>query len=381
VQQQREETGAKNSEVARPPASRRDLADLKERLEHWMACQLPAGAEPRVSGLEVPASNGMSTETVLFDATWRENDRTRAESLVARVAPDASTVPVFPVYDLDRQFQVMRLVAALTSVPVPRVYWSEPDSGPLGTPFFVMERVEGQVPPDVMPYNFGSWLSDATAAEQTKLQESSVGILAKLHAIENAEEKFAFLNSKRPEATPLRRHVAEQWSYYEWTADGLHLPVIERCFAWLQDHWPRDEGPTVLSWGDARIGNVMYRQFEPVAVFDWEMASLGPRELDLGWFIFLHRFFEDIAANMGLPGMPHFLRRDDVAATYESLTGHIPRDLDFYTMYAALRHGIVMCRIQLRAIHFGQATMPDDVNDLIMHRPTLERMLAGTYWR
>lgn len=381
MQQQREETGAKNSEVARPPASRRDLADLKERLEHWMACQLPAGAEPRVSGLEVPASNGMSTETVLFDATWRENDRTRAESLVARVAPDASTVPVFPVYDLDRQFQVMRLVAALTSVPVPRVYWSEPDSGPLGTPFFVMERVEGQVPPDVMPYNFGSWLSDATAAEQTKLQESSVGILAKLHAIENAEEKFAFLNSKRPEATPLRRHVAEQWSYYEWTADGLHLPVIERCFAWLQDHWPRDEGPTVLSWGDARIGNVMYRQFEPVAVFDWEMASLGPRELDLGWFIFLHRFFEDIAANMGLPGMPHFLRRDDVAATYESLTGHIPRDLDFYTMYAALRHGIVMCRIQLRAIHFGQATMPDDVNDLIMHRPTLERMLAGTYWR
>ena len=381
MQQQREETGVKNSEVARPPASRRDLADLKERLEHWMACQLPAGAEPRVSGLEVPASNGMSTETVLFDATWRENDRTRAESLVARVAPDASTVPVFPVYDLDRQFQVMRLVAALTSVPVPRVYWSEPDSGPLGTPFFVMERVEGQVPPDVMPYNFGSWLSDATAAEQTKLQESSVGILAKLHAIENAEEKFAFLNSKRPEATPLRRHVAEQWSYYEWTADGLHLPVIERCFAWLQDHWPRDEGPTVLSWGDARIGNVMYRQFEPVAVFDWEMASLGPRELDLGWFIFLHRFFEDIAANMGLPGMPHFLRRDDVAATYESLTGHIPRDLDFYTMYAALRHGIVMCRIQLRAIHFGQATMPDDVNDLIMHRPTLERMLAGTYWR
>ena len=381
MQQQREETGAKNSEVARPPASRRDLADLKERLEHWMACQLPAGAEPRVSGLEVPASNGMSTETVLFDATWRENDRTRAESLVARVAPDASTVPVFPVYDLDRQFQVMRLVAALTSVPVPRVYWSEPDSGPLGTPFVVMERVEGQVPPDVMPYNFGSWLSDATAAEQTKLQESSVGILAKLHAIENAEEKFAFLNSKRPEATPLRRHVAEQWSYYEWTADGLHLPVIERCFAWLQDHWPRDEGPTVLSWGDARIGNVMYRQFEPVAVFDWEMASLGPRELDLGWFIFLHRFFEDIAANMGLPGMPHFLRRDDVAATYESLTGHIPRDLDFYTMYAALRHGIVMCRIQLRAIHFGQATMPDDVNDLIMHRPTLERMLAGTYWR
>jgi len=111
------------------------------------------------------------------------------------------------------------------------------------------------------------------------------------------------------------------------------------------------------------------------------LAALGPRELDLGWMIFLHRFFEDIAAKLGMPGMPHFMRRDDVAATYESLTGHTPRALDFYTMYAALRHGIIMSRIQHRAIHFGEATMPADVDDLIMHRATLEAMLAGTYWR
>jgi aminoglycoside phosphotransferase (APT) family kinase protein len=381
VQEHNERAAVQGSETARPQASRRDLAELKHRLESWLARQLPAGAEPRVSALEVPASNGMSSETVLFGATWREGDSARAESLVARVAPEASTVPVFPVYDLDRQFQVMRLVAATTSVPVPHVYWSEPDSAPLGAPFFVMERVEGQVPPDIMPYNFGSWLSEATAAEQTRLQDSSVGILAQLHGIDHAEETFGFLNLRRPEPTALKRHVADQWSFYEWVADGLRVPLIERCFVWLREHWPKDEGRTVLSWGDARIGNVMYRQFEPVAVFDWEMAALGPRELDIGWFIFLHRFFEDIATKMGLPGMPHFLRRDDIAATYESMTGHTPRDLDFYTMYSALRHGIIMARIQRRAIHFGEATMPDDPDDLIMHRATLESMLAGTYWK
>ena len=376
-----EPAGAQNNEVARPQASRRDPVELRKRLEVWLRTRLPSDADPRISTLEVPASNGMSSETVLFEATWREGNSTHAQPRVARVAPDMSAVPVFPVYDLDRQFRVMQLVAASTSVPVPGLFWCETDRRPLGAPFFVMQRIEGQVPPDVMPYNFGSWLSEASPAEQRRLQDSTVRVLAELHGIPDAERRFAFLQSRRAEPTALRRHVAELWSYYEWVADGLHLPLIERCFAWLHEHWPPDEGPTVLSWGDARIGNVMYRQFEPVAVFDWEMAALGPRELDLGWFIFMHRFFEDIAAQMGLPGMPDFLRREEVAATYESLTGHTPRDLDFYTMYAALRHGVVMARVQRRAIHFGQATMPDDLDDLIMHRATLEAMLAGTYWQ
>jgi len=160
----------------------------------------------------------------------------------------------------------------------------------------------------------------------------------------------------------------------------LASPLIERCFGWLDDHWPAYESPTTLSWGDARIGNVIYHGFEPAAVLDWEMASLAPPEVDLGWFIYLHRFFEDLAADAGLAGMPHFLRRDDVAAAYASHHGREPRDLDFYTLYAALRHGIVMSRVQRRAIRFGEATMPDDVDDLIMHRATLEAMLAGTYW-
>ena len=369
------------SAVARPQASRLDPAALQQRLERWMARQLPAGAAPHIAALDVPASNGMSSETVLFDATWVEAGVTQTAALVARVAPDPSTVPVFPTYDLDRQFQVVRLVGATSSVPVPRVYWSEPDAAALGAPFFVMERVDGRVPPDVMPYNFGSWLSEASPAEQAQLQNATVRVLADLHAVDGAAHTFAFLASARPGATPLRRHRADQWAFYEWAGAGLRLPLLERCFAWLEEHWPADEGPTVLSWGDARIGNVIYREFDPVAVLDWEMAALGPRELDLGWMIFLHRFFEDIATTLGLPGMPNFMRRDDVAATYESMTGHTPRDLDFYTMYAALRHGIVMSRVQQRAIHFGEATMPDDVDDLVMHRATLEAMLAGTYWR
>ncbi len=136
----------------------------------------------------------------------------------------------------------------------------------------------------------------------------------------------------------------------------------------------------MLCWGDSRIGNVIYRDFEPAAVLDWEMATLGPRELDLGWMIFQHRFFEDLAAMAGLPGMPDFLRREDVAEAYGSLSGHQVADLDFYIVYAALRHAVIMFRVQSRAVAFGQAEFPDNPDEMILHHKTLEAMLDGTYW-
>jgi aminoglycoside phosphotransferase (APT) family kinase protein len=96
--------------------------------------------------------------------------------------------------------------------------------------------------------------------------------------------------------------------------------------------------------------------------------------------IFQHRFFEDLAAMAGLPGMPDFLRRDEVSDTYLQLTGHRPADLDFYTLYAALRHAVIMFRVQSRAVAFGQAELPANPDEMILHRATLEAMLAGTYW-
>jgi len=110
------------------------------------------------------------------------------------------------------------------------------------------------------------------------------------------------------------------------------------------------------------------------------MAAVGPPGIDLGWTIYLHRFFERLAQQLGLPGMPSFFRREDVAASYERQGGDLPRDLEFYEMYAALRHGIVMTRVTQRSIFFGEADMPEDPDDLIMHRADLEAMLAGTYW-
>ncbi|PNE37656.1 phosphotransferase family protein [Streptomyces noursei] len=406
----------------RPRTTTRDPEDLTRRLTAWLASRtqalgpshgLPTPAEqggpppaagaslpgPRVTAVTVPASNGMSSETLLFDIGQPAPDSAEPSaahaqgegptSCVLRLAGDPAAYTIFPRYDMPRQYRTMRLVADRTDLPVPRPFWLEEDPAHLGAPFFVMARVPGRVPPDVMPYTYeGNWLYDATDAERDRLEAESVAVLARLHdqvPVESAE--FLALPGT---GSPLRRHVDAQRAYYAWVVDGLpRSPLIERGFAWLADHWPEDSDETVLTWGDARIGNIVYDGFAPAAILDWEMAALGPRELDLGWMIYLHRFFQDLTEGGGQRGLPDFLRRDRVEARYARLTGHEPRAMEFHTLYAALRHAIVMLRVAYRQIHFGEGVppasaggvpVPADPDGLIMHRDTLEAMLAGRYW-
>lgn len=365
--------------AARPKTSTRDREHLEQRLNTWIRGKL--GPDARLSGFSSPQGTGMSSETLLFDVAWRESGAERTLACVARLPPDAGSVPVFPEYDLAKQFQVMQLARERCDAPVPRVLWYEGDESHLGAPFFVMERAFGEAPPDIPPYVFDSWLLRADATDRDRLQHNAIEVLAKLHAIGLSESDRQWLRPRHDGATALRRHVASQRAYYEWvTADGIRSPLIERAFDWMEHNWPRDEGAEVLSWGDARIGNMLFADFAPTAVLDWEMVATGPRELDLAWMIFIHHFFQDFTPLVGVPGLPDMMRLDAVADTYEKLSGHRPRDMEFYTLYAALRHGIVMFRIGRRQAYFGEAAIPADPDDMIPHRPAIEAMMDGSYW-
>ncbi|MFE0135574.1 phosphotransferase family protein [Streptomyces sp. NPDC059037] len=358
----------------RPRTTTRDPEELARRLTAWLAARLPGA---KATGVRVPESNGMSSETLLFDI---EHPEPPLRACALRVAADPAAYTIFPVYDLPRQHRTMRLVAERTDLPVPRVLWLEEDPEPLGAPFLVMERVEGRVPPDVMPYTYeGNWLHAASDAERAHLEEASIGLVARLHDQVPVEEaQFLALPG---EGSPLRRHVAAQRAYYAWVVDGLpRSPLIESAFDRLDETWPDEEGDAVLNWGDARIGNVIYDGFEPAAVLDWEMAALAPREVDLGWLVYLHRFFQDLTVSFGQDGLPDFLRRDRIEERYAQLTGHTPRSMDFHTLYAALRHAIVMLRVAYRQVHFGEAAVPEDPDKLILHHASLAAMVQGSYW-
>ena len=131
----------------------------------------------------------------------------------------------------------------------------------------------------------------------------------------------------------------------------------------------------MLCWGDSRIGNVMYRDFEPVAVLDWEMAAIGPRELDVSWIVFAHQVFEAITGMLAMPGMPHFLREEDVVAEYERRSGAQLGDLRWYHVYNGVQWAIVFMRTGARQIHFGEIERPDDLESLFHHKPLLDQLL------
>jgi aminoglycoside phosphotransferase (APT) family kinase protein len=361
--------------------STRDAEELRRQLEAWLQ-QRSGDPDAVISSLDRPSANGMSSETILFDAEWQEDGERRGGALVARLSPAADAYPIFREYDLTKQARVMQLVGERTDVPVPEVVFDEPDDSHVGSAFFVMRRIDGIVPPDIMPYPMGSWVTEATDEDRARMERRAVEVLAGVHSAATSDADLEFLQFSDPGDTALRRHVAHERDYYEWARDGMHFPLIEAAFDWLDANWPTeaDAREPVVSWGDSRVGNMMFRDFEPVAVLDWEMAGVAPRELDLAWMIFLHRFFQDLCPAMDLPGLPEMFTRDNVAAIYTELTGYEPVDLDWFITYAALRHAIVMTRATRRSIQFDGGEIPEDPDDLILHRRSLQWLMDGVYW-
>ena len=365
--------------IDRLQRSSRDVSTVPAILSQWLATRMD-GVRPEVTVESGIDSNGMSSETLILTGRWTNDGRPVEEKWVARVAPTGADVPVFSSYRMDHQFEVMRLAGELTDVPVPRVRWLEDTGEVLGAPFFLMDHVDGQVPPDVMPYTFGNnWFADATTEQQRLLQDSSVEVIAKLHTIPDAAATFDFLAQADPPGdTSLRRHFGWLKDWYEFAAEDLgRSPLVDRALDWLEANFPDDiaAGESVLVWGDSRIGNVLYRDFRPVAVLDWEMATVGPREFDVSWIIFAHSVFQELCAMAGMEGMPDVLREEDVRTTYERLTGVELADLTWFYIYCGVVWCCVFMRTGARRVHFGEMERPEDIETLFYHKPLLQRLL------
>lgn len=367
-----------DDDTTRARTSTRDPEDLHRRLTAWFENRLPPGSRPSLHSLRQPAKAGMSSETLLFDMTWLDGGTERTSSFVARLPPPADACPLFPVYDFDLQVAVMRLVGSRSRVPVPAVPWQETDSSAIGVPFFVMTRSAGEVVADNPPYTLGGWLRDAGVDQLASVQRELIGVIAGVHGVAATALETGFLQRGATGATPLRRHFAHERSYYQWGRSGLRFPLVERLFDWLEAHWPAEESAAVVSWGDARPGNILWHDRKASAVLDWEEATLAPRELDVGYTIFFHQYFRHVERLMsGTDTMSGFLRRADVVAAYEGLTGVHLRDIDWYIAYGLLRQSLVEIRISQRRILFGEMPRPADTNEYLYARPLIERVLAN----
>ncbi len=85
----------------------------------------------------------------------------------------------------------------------------------------------------------------------------------------------------------------------------------------------------------------------------------------------MHKFFQVIAEALEFPGMPKFMTSRDVTSKFTKLTGIVPKNIDWFEIYAAPRHAIIMSRINDRSVHFGESEWTDDVDSSIPHRDYL----------
>ena len=139
-------------------------------------------AQPSVVDVAIPSSTGWSNETILFEATWGSGPARQARRLVARIAPSGHRV--FPDDTFQRQFEVMRALAEGSTVPMARIHWLEPDPAWFGQPFWIMDRVDGDIPSDAPPYAGGGWIHDATGDEQARVWWSGIDAMAGIHRLD-----------------------------------------------------------------------------------------------------------------------------------------------------------------------------------------------------
>ena len=333
-------------ENERPTPLVDDIEGTRARLEGWFSQR--RGTAVTLSGLTIPEGTGMSNVTLLFDIHWQEDGQTRQQSCVARLQPQIER-PVLPDYDFSLQYRAMQAVGANSDVPVPELLGLETDPSLLGVQFYVMAHTAGRIPTDMPPYNMDGWMMHETnEAQRAGMWNAAVDTMARFHRLDYRRLGFTDLESAG--ATPLQAQLGYWQNYHDWALEGEAHVICQRALDWLKAHQP-DSEPTVLCWGDARIGNVIFKpELDGVAaVLDWEMAVLGNPVQDLAWFNYIDSTF---AEGLGMPRLPGLPSYEDTVTRWESASGFRADNYDYYLVFAGMRYGLILSRIMLAT---GQA--------------------------
>ena len=193
-------------------------------------------------------------------------------------------------------------------IPVPRVRWCEDDPDVLGSPFFIMDFVEGETLARRL-------LRDAAyAPARAALPAQLAAALARIHAIDAGQPELAFLPRAASDETPAAAELARYEEIYRAIAPDPH-PAIELALRWLAPRRPAASRVAVVH-GDYRIGNVIFGPEGLRAVLDWELAHVGDPLEDLGWLcVRAWRFGADERPVGGL------CQREELFGAYERACG------------------------------------------------------------
>ncbi len=286
--------------------------------------------EPEVQ----PVGDGHSNVTYLVT-------RGDAEFVVRR--PPRGPLPP-SAHDVLREARVLRGLEGRARVP--KVLAVCDDEAVIGSPFYVMEKVEGLVVTTEVPDPLDS------IEDRRRMGEELVDALVEVHAV---DWRDAGLEGFGKPTGYLERQLRRFLGLWEINRTR-EIPAVETVGRWLADTMPESGAATVVH-GDYRLGNTMFAPQPParlVAIFDWEMSTIGDPKADLGYLCTLWTDRDDPPAGMfeltGVTREPGFLSRDELVARYEERSGRAMSDIRWYQTLALWKSIVFMEGNYKRAI-------------------------------
>lgn len=298
-----------------------------------------------------PPRSGYSAETTMFTAQVTRSGETAPERYVVR--RETPEPPVYPVQsglevEIEIQYRVMDAVATSSNVPVAPLVGFEADPSVLGAPFFVMGHVAGEVPVENPIYTSEGFFVEATPDQRREMLFDGLRVLADIHKIDWRAAGLGWLSPAG--VTPGTERQLDVWEHYcrRELGERVH-PLFDEGMAWLRANLaPQPE--VVLSWGDPRPGNIIWRDFRAVCVTDFEAASIAPPEHDLGWWLMFDHWSHE---SMGVPRLPGEPTRDEQRDHYAACLGREVGDTTFYEVFAAVRYTAIVVRVMNRMVDRG----------------------------
>jgi aminoglycoside phosphotransferase (APT) family kinase protein len=284
-----------------------------------------------------PIGNGHSNVTYLL----RSGD---AELVLRR--PPRGPLPR-SAHDVLREARLLRALAP-TAARVPRVLAIGDDEGVIGAPFYVMEHVAGEVVSDAVPAALD------TPAQHRRLGEELVDALVEVHGVDWRAHGLADF-SHDPDGY-LERQLRRFGGLWE-QLKTREIDAVEEVGAWLREHLPRSGAATIVH-GDYRLGNTMMAAAAParlVAIFDWEMATIGDPLADVGYLCALWVQHDDpplpgLFEFGGITRRDGFPTREQLVARYEQRSGRAMTDIRWYRTLALWKAAVFMEGNHRRAI-------------------------------
>ena len=256
---------------------------------------------------------------------------------VLRRPPLGHVLPT--AHDMAREYRVLSALRG-TGVPAPQPIALCEDPAVNEMPFYVMEYCPGVVLADSVPNGYAEGVAD-----RRRISLALVDTLVQLHAVDY--RAVGLEGFGRPEGY-LERQI-RRWSQQWERSQTAPLPEIDELIRRLRGALPESPPPSIVH-GDYRLGNMALDPADPgrvVAVFDWEMATLGDPLADLGYTLIYWSEAGDppqagaVGTASTFTAGPGFLTRAEIAASYAARSGRSIEAIEFYQVLALYKLAVI----------------------------------------